>query len=40
MAVFSQPACNNNEVIFTFLDDLKSKIVFINEDKIMSFETR
>jgi len=31
---FNQPACNNNEVMFAFFDDLKSKNGFTTEDKI------
>ena len=25
MAIFNQPACNNNEVMFSLFDDVKSK---------------
>ena len=32
MAIFNQPACNNNEVMFAFFDDLLVKMVFNNED--------
>ena len=40
MAIINQLPCNNNEVLFTFFDDLKSKDGFTNDGKILSFETR
>jgi len=40
MAMFSQPACSNNDVMFTFSDDLKVRMVLSNEDKMLSFEPR
>jgi len=35
MAKFNQPACNDNDVMFTFLTTRKVRIVFTNEDKIL-----
>jgi len=41
MAIFHQPAWNNDDLMFTCFDDFKSKrMVFTNEDRILSSEAK